>query len=85
MTFTANYVVEIPTGVRWFRPYFLGGGGLGNLSRRIAETGLVLDAGGGIDFPIVHGLAVGGDVRYFHLNAGGIDAARVGARVSYRF
>jgi opacity protein-like surface antigen len=111
LTFTANYVVEIPTGVGWFRPYFLGGGGVGNLSRRIdffisdpvamgsrfglarmqhldrSETGLVLDAGGGIDFQIVRGLAIGGDVRYFHLfgAARGIDAARVGARVSYRF
>jgi opacity protein-like surface antigen len=52
-----------------------------------SQTSLDLDVGGGVDFQIAHGLAIGGDVRYFHVfsNWSAIDTARVGARFSYRF
>ena len=70
LTFTANYVVEIPTGVRWLQPYFLGGGGVANLSR---DTDFFISDPVAMESRV--GLArmyhLGGSQTNLSLNAGG--------------
>jgi opacity protein-like surface antigen len=38
LSFLANYVTEFPVGVRWLKPYVLGGGGVASVSRRVDIT-----------------------------------------------
>jgi opacity protein-like surface antigen len=58
----------------------------GNLRRR-AETSLALSVGGGVDFGIWRGLAVGPTITYMRLFGSfeDIDLTRVGAKATYRF
>ncbi len=60
-------------------------GQLGTASR--SQTALAMNAGGGVDFQLWRGFALGADVRYLHLFAeeGGYNFARIGARASYRW
>ena len=117
VAFLTKFVAEFPTGVRWLRPYVSGGGGAGQVVRRVdgffgragrvpgeilnfpvresfssfrerrSETDLVLTTGGGVDFEIWRGLAIGADVRYLRLlgEEEDLDLAQVGTRISYRF
>ena len=52
-----------------------------------SETNLALSVGGGIDFSIWRGLAVGPNITFmkFFGSARDIDLTRIGARASYRF
>jgi opacity protein-like surface antigen len=56
-------------------------------SLRRAETDLALTVGGGVDFQVLHGLAVGVDLRYLHLFgiSQDLNLARLSGRVTYRF
>jgi opacity protein-like surface antigen len=59
-----------------------------NRSRpRTAETNLTLTVGGGVDFRIWRGFAIGPSIRYIRLFGNGQDRdlTRIGARASYRF
>ena len=52
-----------------------------------SETDLALTVGGGIDFQVWKGLAVGADLRYLHLFGAtdDLDLTRLVGRVTYRF
>lgn len=67
----------IPLGLEAFFPLFV----------ESSRTDLALTTGGGVDFQIWRGLAIGGDLRYLHIfgEGEGFDMTRVGTRVSYRF
>jgi hypothetical protein len=57
------------------------------LARRRSETGVALSVGGGVDFTVWRGLAIGPSISYLKLF--GIvtdrDLTRIGLRTSYRF
>lgn len=57
------------------------------IARRRSETDLALTVGGGIDFGIWRGLAVGPTITYLKLfgNAQDRDLTRIGGRATYRF
>jgi opacity protein-like surface antigen len=74
-SFTVNLISELPIGARWIRPYGAAGGGLANVRRELFDdfiarttsttsTEPVMTIGGGADFPVWRGLAVGVDLRY---------------------
>jgi len=52
-----------------------------------SDTSLALTVGGGVDFSVWRGLAVGPNISYmkFFGGSGDIDLTRIGARMSYRF
>ena len=52
-----------------------------------SETGVALSVGGGVDFTVWHGLAVGPSISYLRLfgTLTDLDLTRVGLRTSYRF
>jgi hypothetical protein len=54
---------------------------------RVAETNLALTVGGGVDFRIWRGFAIGPSLRYIRLfgNSQDRNLTRIGARASYRF
>jgi opacity protein-like surface antigen len=54
---------------------------------RVAETGLALTTGGGVEVRLVGGLTVAADVRYLRIfgELDDEDLARVGGRLAYRF
>jgi Outer membrane protein beta-barrel domain len=60
-------------------------GEIGRIER--SETDLALTIGGGVDFQVAKGLAVGADLRYLHLFGTTDDLAltRMVGRVTYRF
>jgi opacity protein-like surface antigen len=60
-------------------------GGLGAIQR--SETDLALTVGGGVDFQVLGGFAVGSDVRYLRLfgTFNDLDLTRITGRVTYRF
>src|SRR5262245_8724850 len=63
-------------------------GSLGEIGRiERAETDLALTIGGGVDFQLAKGLAVGADLRYLHLfgTTDDLDLTRIVGRVTYRF
>lgn len=104
---TVNVVTELPSGVSWLRPYIAAGGGAARVRRDVRgaiscqicgprqpryDTRPVLSLGGGVDFPMGHGLALGFDVRYQRVYEDATlfrpnlrDLTRVGSLVSYRF
>ena len=53
----------------------------------VAESGLALAVGGGLDVRLWRGLAIGAEVRWLRvlLSRGDFDTAQVVSRVSYRF
>jgi len=53
----------------------------------LSQTSLAVTAGGGVDSPIWHDLAVGVDARYIHVAREGspLNTVRAGTRISYRF
>lgn len=57
------------------------------IETRRAETDLALTVGGGVDFRIWRGFAIGPSIRYIRLfgNTQDRDLTRIGARASYRF
>lgn len=74
---TANFVAEVPIGVRRLRPYVAAGAGAARIRRdarsfpdcsepcvRQSETRPVISAGGGVDFLVWRGLGLGLDLRY---------------------
>lgn len=58
-----------------------------SIDRRRSETDLALTVGGGIDFAIWRGLAVGPNITYLKLfgSAQDRDLTRIGGRATYRF
>ena len=75
-TATANLVFELPSGVRWLRPYASAGGGAARVRRAAYDlefcgacapttsTKPVVSLGGGMDVLVWRQRAVGMDVRY---------------------
>jgi opacity protein-like surface antigen len=56
------------------------------LEIRRSETNLALTVGGGVDFQVWGGLAVGANLRYLRLFGNpDLDLTRIGGRVTYRF
>ena len=100
---TVNVVAELPTGVSWLHPYLAAGGGAARVRREIlggfrggsmatSRTEPVFNVGGGVDFVVWRGLALGLDARYqrvyedqriYRPNLRNL--TRVGSVVSYRF
>ena len=100
---TVNFVAELPTGVSWLHPYVAAGGGAARVRREIVggfrggsvattRTEPVFNVGGGVDFLVWRGLALGLDARYqrvyedqriYRPNLRNL--TRVGSVVSYRF
>jgi Outer membrane protein beta-barrel domain len=81
---------RIPTPVRGNRgpvPTRLDGTAVLPIVARRSDTSLALTAGGGVDFGLWKGLAVGPNITYmkFFGSYQEIDITRVGARASYRF
>jgi hypothetical protein len=62
-------------------------GMLAPIETRRAETDLALTVGGGVDFRIWRGFAIGPSIRYIRLfgTTRDRDLTRIGARASYRF
>jgi len=110
LLFLTNAVATMPMRVLGFTPYVLAGGGMANIrqSVRFATGGipelersqnvLALTFGGGVEYPVWRGLALGVDVRYLHLFSerfdtsadryalpDPVDPVRIGTRISYRF
>ena len=77
---TFNGVFDVPTGgVRWLRPYVAAGAGVARVRRELQglsgcrceprnDTRPVFSAGGGVDFPVGRGMALGLDFRYQRVN-----------------
>ena len=81
---------QIPTLVRGNRgpaPIRLNGTGVLPIVARRSDTSLALTVGGGVDFGLWRGLAVGPNITYMKFFASNqeIDITRLGARASYRF
>ena len=60
-------------------------GEIGRIER--SETDLALTVGGGVDFQVAKGFAVGADLRYLHLagTTDDLDLTRIVGRATYRF
>jgi len=105
-SYTVNLVSEMPTRIHWLRPYISGGGGVAsvrrvqqhtffNLGSTTSATDPVLTVGGGVDFLVWRGLAVGVELRYlrvFEEDQFGrsdvphnLNVTSLGSLVSYRF
>ena len=103
---TVNFVADVPTGLRWLRPYVAAGSGAARIRRNVVGVvkGSTLDhdyaptnrpvisAGGGVDFLVWRGLALGLDLRYQRLyederiyKPAIKHLTRIGSLVSYRF
>ena len=103
---SVNVVSELPLRTQWIRPYLVGGAGVAQVRRELqhnslpirsttTSTGPMVTMGGGVDFLVWRGIAVGVDLRYQHvfeedqLRTGDIESnlslTRVGSSISYRF
>jgi opacity protein-like surface antigen len=103
---SVNVVSELPLRTRRIRPYAVGGAGVAQVRREqqhnflalrstTTSTGPMVTMGGGVDFLVWRGIAIGVDLRYQHVfeedRFGRADIernlslTRVGSSVSYRF
>ena len=101
LTFTSTVSIEVPVEVRRLRVFGFAGAGVSRFRERfgvsfgragvpsydISETGLLLAAGAGTEVDVWKSLALGAEVRYFHVfgDRREIDVTRVAGRVGWRF